>query len=186
MLPETESSYGSGDVKDAWIETFTHRKFNVFNPNPNDVDIRDIAHALACNARFNGHLSRPISVAEHSIFVSRFVSTGNRFVALLHDAAEAYLSDIPRPIKQFFPEIKLLDQRVTQVIFDKFGITGWIPEEVKMIDQRICLSEALDSRFHIEDWVIAKDLKPLDHLPHYWSPPEAEMYFISRFKELRS
>jgi hypothetical protein len=184
-VAETEHKW-EGFVKDAWIETYTKRKFNVFKPDLDSINIEDIAHALACNARFNGHLIRPLSVAEHSYYVSKYVGREHAFVALLHDASEAYLSDVPRPIKAFLPEIKLVEQGVTRSIFDKYGIKGNIPEEVKLIDRRICASEALDSGFHISEWIGTEQYQPLDHTPSYWNYKDARFYFMNRFNELKA
>lgn len=171
-------------IDDAWTTTVTHRRFNVFNPCPDDVDIKDIAHALACCARFNGHLIRPLSVAEHCYFVSRFVSSRNRFVALLHDASEAYLSDIPRPIKRHLPEFQRVEQRVTKCILKKYGLDPKIPGEVHLIDRRMCASEAFSSGFDTHHWEDSDKFEPLNHVPRYWHWTTARDNFITRFKEL--
>src|SRR5271156_4912831 len=81
----------------AWIQTFTGKKFYPFNPKPQDIDIRDIAHALSNICRFTGHTKRFYSVAEHSRNVAKLVPAHMKLQALLHDASEAYLCDIARP-----------------------------------------------------------------------------------------
>jgi len=88
-----------------YIQTFTGRAFYPLDPRIEDVDIRDIAHALSNLCRFNGHSKRFYSVAEHSSNMARTLrrrgaSLEDQRLALLHDAAEAYLLDIPRPLKR--------------------------------------------------------------------------------------
>ncbi len=94
--------YGEND---GWIQTFTGRRFWPLGARAGDVDVRDIAHALALKCRFNGHCRVFYSVAEHSVRVSRVMEVGGRKMAmwgLMHDAAEAYLADLGGPIKKAF------------------------------------------------------------------------------------
>jgi len=83
----------------SWIQTFTGRQFYPLTPRPADVDIRDIAHALAFKCRFCGHARVFYSIAEHSVRVSHVVPETLALAGLLHDAAEAYLADVSRPVK---------------------------------------------------------------------------------------
>lgn len=90
-----------------WIKTVTGRKFYPLDPRFQEVNIEDVAHALSMKVRFNGHVQRYYSVAQHSVHVSRILERWHpkrRDLAmwgLLHDAAEAYLADIPRPMKPY-------------------------------------------------------------------------------------
>lgn len=112
----------------ALIRTYSGREVNPLNLGLDDIDIRDIAHSLALCNRFIGHSKKPISVAQHSVYVSRiaFALTDNKLVAkqgVLHDAAEAYLGDVTRWLKRT-PEMyayREAEQRVEDVIFYKFG-----------------------------------------------------------------
>jgi len=90
-----EKEYSLYDSKDC-IRTFTGKWMDVFNPTADMIDIRDIAHALACTPRFAGHLPKFYSVAQHSIMCYDMVDKEFELVALLHDASEAYLLDIPK------------------------------------------------------------------------------------------
>lgn len=85
------------------LETYTGRFFDYANPQPEQINLRDIAHSLALTCRYGGHCSTFYSVAEHSVLVSRLLegSSAQRFrvAALLHDAHEAYLGDLPTPLK---------------------------------------------------------------------------------------
>jgi uncharacterized protein len=75
------------------IQTHSGGTFDLLNPDPADVRTEDIAHALSQIARYTGHTDTPYSVATHSVHVSQIVRPGLASLALLHDAAEAYLGD---------------------------------------------------------------------------------------------
>jgi 5'-nucleotidase len=101
----------------AWMQTFTGRSFWPADPRPEDIDIVDIAHALSMQPRYGGHCTRFYSVAEHSRLVSeqvelRYGKPGLERAALLHDASEAYLVDIPRPVKVSLSNYKELEARL--------------------------------------------------------------------------
>lgn len=117
-----------------YIRTYTGIQFFPTDPNPADIRIVDIAHALANICRFTGHCRRFYSVAEHSINVSRTVSPSNALVALLHDATEAYLNDIARPIKVQLPEYQVWEKELWGHIARKFNVPVTIPQEVKEQD----------------------------------------------------
>ena len=116
------------------ILTYSGHYLNVFDPNPDHICIEDIAHALSQIPRFGGHLIRPLSVAEHSINVAYKVPTELGLDALLHDASEAYLMDIPKPIKKRLPDYIKLEEELTKVINAKFGIVYPKPPLVKAAD----------------------------------------------------
>ncbi len=127
----------------AYLQTQSGRVIDVTDPKPEDIDIGDIAHALSQLCRFGGHTSRFYSVAEHSVRVSSIVPPEHALQGLLHDATEAYLVDMPSPIKRLLPEYYLLEQRLWHVIADKFGVPREMHESVKEIDARICISEKI-------------------------------------------
>jgi hypothetical protein len=132
-----------------WIRTFTGKKFWPLNPREEDVCIEDIAHALALRNRFSGHTRLPYSVAEHSALMVDKLATWNyeknvlRW-ALLHDATEAYLPDIPTPIKPLIAGFVEIESRLMKVIASKFGLEGEMPSIVKDVDQQICKAEMRD------------------------------------------
>jgi 5'-deoxynucleotidase YfbR-like HD superfamily hydrolase len=102
--------------------------------------IEDIAHALSMIPRWGGHYHWFLSVAEHSRSVA-YVTKGDKLEALLHDASEAYLMDLPRPIKQNMPEYKAIEDGVMKVIAEKFGIGFPFSEETKLADKAMLESE---------------------------------------------
>lgn len=110
-----------------WIETYTGVSFFSLNPSPDDVRIEDIAHALSQKCRFNGHTSHFYSVAAHSINVQRELEARGadvrtQLIGLLHDASEAYLPDVPSPIKPLLNGFKEVEKRVEIAIFNAFGL----------------------------------------------------------------
>lgn len=103
-----------------WIQTYSGRAFYPLAPYPQDVCIEDIAHALSQLCRFGGHCRRFYSVAEHSVLLSRVVVPEFQLWALLHDASEAYLVDVPRPIKKQLPAYVEAERRVMAAICARF------------------------------------------------------------------
>ncbi|HKK06533.1 MAG TPA: hypothetical protein VKA50_11875 [Gammaproteobacteria bacterium] len=85
----------------SWILTYTGRRVDLLDPDPATIEPEDIAHALSNMCRFNGHCRHFYSVAEHSWHVALLVSRENALQGLMHDAAEAYVADITRPLKPY-------------------------------------------------------------------------------------
>lgn len=148
------------DRKGDWIQTFTGRQFWPLDPRVDEIDIRDIAHSLSLQCRYNGHCKQFYSVAEHSVHVCMATSKPNQLTALLHDATEAYLCDLPRPVKHSVVGYKEAEAVVERVIAEKFGTTCPLPDEVHELDARICL----DERYQI-----------MGPLPALWGEPFASM-----------
>jgi hypothetical protein len=168
-----------------WMTTFTGRQFWPLDPAAEDVVIEDIAHALSLLCGFAGHCTRFYSVAQHSVLVSHLCAPGDALVGLLHDAAEAYIIDLPRPIKRApsFLVYRLVEGRVHRAIAERFGIPDVIPSGVKWADEVVLATEARDlmnmahGRWAIDVEPIAGQIKP-------WTPDEAEHAFLDRFQEL--
>lgn len=100
-----------------FITTYTGRRVNPLDLKVNDICIEDIAHHLACINRFVGALQIPVSVAQHSVYVARlcYTSVYNK-EALFHDAAEAYLGDMSKWVKNMLPEFQVAEDRAWHVI----------------------------------------------------------------------
>lgn len=120
------------------IRTFTGIYMNVFEPTPEMINIEDIAHALAQQPRFGGHLPQRYSVAQHSINCSYLAETfEEKLDAIMHDASEAYLLDIPRPIKQRLTNYKEIENKLMLMIAEKFGFQYPMTEAIKQIDEQM-------------------------------------------------
>jgi len=183
------------DKKDSWIQTYTGKKFYIDNPKPEDIDIRDIAHSLSLKCRFNGHCNSFYSVAEHSVRIVKHVyprvqrssqSIGDMEIkgkfALLHDAAEAYMTDLPKPIKRIMPEYSKLENVLLDKILDKFGLdryknkTEW--NEVMLSDVKILATEKKCIMSpEPDDWKLPED--PYDDIIVPLSTPQdAERVYL--------
>lgn len=166
-----------------WILTYTGRQFWPLDPRPDEVCIEDIAHALSMLCRFGGHCSIFYSVAEHSVNTSRIVSQEFAMAALLHDAAEAYVVDIPRPLKRYLSNYSTVEQVVWMSITKRFGIPNELPEEVKQADIAMLKAEASQiMAAHPTAWEsykIAANVKIVGLPPQY-----AKCLFMDRFIEL--
>lgn len=118
------------------IRTVSGIYVNVFEPTPEMICIEDIAHALSNQCRFGGHLPSFYSVAQHSLNCSYLVEDKKlKLAALLHDASEAYLLDIPSPVKKGLSNYKEIEDRLMKVIADKFGFAYPLHPDVKKVDE---------------------------------------------------
>jgi uncharacterized protein len=166
-----------------WIQTHSGKQFFPLEPRIGDIDIQDIAHALSLNCRFNGHCLTFYSVAEHSVRVSRALPTDLARWGLLHDAAEAYLTDLPRPVKHQMPEFSVIEDRLLKVIAERFGLSWPMPDAVKYADDALLATESRDIMAPAPaPWLL--DAKPLQGKIVPISAPEAKRAFLERFDEL--
>ena len=168
--------------KGDWMQTYTGEQLYPIDPDPKHINIVDISHSLSMQCRFNGHCNRFYSVAEHSVIVSRFCKPEYALAGLMHDAAEAYLSDVIRPIKPYLNGYQEIENRLLRMIFDKYDIGYPYPENVKDIDLRACFTEGQTLMFDAECWY--DKAEPLDFVPECLCPDEAENAFWLRFNEL--
>ena len=129
-----------------WIQLASGRAFYPLDPRGEDICILDIAHALARTCRFGGHCNPAYYVASHSVFVSRIVPPQDALWGLLHDASEAYLCDLPRPIKAMpeFAEYRKLEANIMRVICGVYGLAPEMPESVRKADSVALATEARD------------------------------------------
>ena len=139
-----------------WIQTFTGMRIDPRNITADQVQIEDIAHALANKCRFSGHCDPFYSVADHSMRVAALVGAPHKLYALLHDAAEAYLPDVPTPLKEYFGELEGLECRVMAAIRGKF-MPNWMAsgatrEIVKFADLSMLAAERRDLLPHVDGW----------------------------------
>ena len=127
--------------KGEWMQTRAGLAYWPLDPRPEEILIDDIAHALALQCRYGGHCRSFYSVAEHSVHVSYIVPPEHALVGLLHDATEAYLVDLPRPVKLMLPAYREIEDANWRVIAKKFRLPVSMPACVKEADAAICLAE---------------------------------------------
>jgi len=191
----------------AYITTYTGGMFDILEPLKSHITIHDIAHSLSMQCRFNGHSRCFYSVAEHS-YQASFLVSGSKFTklgALMHDAAEAFMSDIPTPVKRLFPEIYKVEEKIVLAIFEllelDYEAVDWA--KVKEVDRLLLLYEQQQigtvANKHKAAWgpwqelypnqtkIVRGELNSLNiPLPDLeaWEPEHAKHAFISRFNEL--
>lgn len=172
----------------AWIQTFTGIAFDLLRPRVEDIAIADIAHALSLQCRFNGHVRGLYSVADHSLRVAKLCTGEARLFGLLHDAGEAYVGDIVRPLKHAigWEVVERTERRIRNVVFERFAGRYPDPEEwgaVKLADCVLLATEARD--------LMGPAPRPWEHLPpplpetlYPHGPPSAvEEDFLAAFEE---
>ena len=174
-----------------WIETRTGKRVSVENPQPDQFDIKDIAYALSNTCRFNGHCAGFYSVAEHSVAVALRLPPNLRLAGLLHDATEAYLGDIPSPIKQYLADYRQLERVFEDAIIRAFALelteNEW--QQVKEADTDALFTEAhflIPSRG--ADWTFFQGPKQFEvnyRLTPVCLPPQgAYQLFMGMFYDL--
>jgi 5'-deoxynucleotidase YfbR-like HD superfamily hydrolase len=165
-----------------WLQTYTGRAFWPLDPRVEEIAIEDIAHSLSNLCRFTGHTRDFYSVAQHSLIAS-YECPDFPLTALLHDASEAYLIDVPRPIKPFLTEYRGIEDRLSTVIAECFGTLFPLPEKVEIADRRMLATEKRDL-FDREaaPWGAMLEPYPCAIVP--LPPYQAKEAFLRRFEEL--
>lgn len=154
------------------MRTYTGRYIDAFNMTIEDLDILDIAHSLALTTRWNGHSKEPYSIAEHCVWMSERATTlETKMEALLHDASEAYIVDVPTPIKKRMPEYLVVEEHIMGLVAEKFGFSLPMSDEVKKLDR-----QALE--FEWENKVLANTFTSMEH-------HEAERRFLDCFYSIQ-
>ncbi len=120
------------------IMTNSHKMFDPLAPETELIDIADIAHALSMLCRANGHFKSFYSVGQHCINCmreakARGYSQRVQLGCLLHDASEAYLSDVTRPVKQELPQYKLIEEPLQVAIWAKWIAPSLTAEEERLV-----------------------------------------------------
>ena len=174
----------------AWISTYSGKQVFPLSPTEDSIDIVDIAHHLALLNRFTGATIEPYSVAEHSWRASYLVSPQNALWTLLHDAPEAYIADMSRPLKHDTPigdVYREVEKNLMATICRKFDLSTEEPEEVKLADNRMLMTEKRDllrNNTNHPDWGI--EAEPIAEYIHPLDWRKAKKLFIDRFRELTS
>lgn len=159
------------------MTTYKRMRVHVLDPDPDQICIEDIAHALSNICRFGGHTSNFYSVAQHSVHVANLVPVELALDGLMHDAAEAYLGDVINPLKVLLEDYKKIEEKLLYLIAKKFGFNYPICAEVKKADSYMLIVEY--KRFFTNSPVASGiDIIPLP-------PKVAEELFLKTFKEIQ-
>jgi 5'-deoxynucleotidase YfbR-like HD superfamily hydrolase len=169
------------------ILTFSGRYFDFIHPERSVFHFTDVAHGLSNICRFGGHTRHFYSVAQHSVLVSHLVPPTDAFAGLMHDAAEAFIGDIPKPLKELLPDYKAIEARVEKAVLQRFGLALPLPSSVKLAD---LMALALEQRElmppHDDKWALIEGLNVPELLITPMSADEARLMFLTRFHELSS
>jgi len=174
----------SEDGRGPWITTYTGKRFYPLDPQVEDINIEDIAHSLSQICRFNGHIRKFYSVAQHCVIVSNYCSKENKLHGLLHDAAEFCYSDLCNPIKKsgLLQNYIDLEIKLQGIIFKAYGLDENEPEEVKEIDKKVTATEARDLYKTVPNWVQFRETFP-DRIKSI-TQLKAKKLFIYTFEQL--
>jgi hypothetical protein len=167
-----------------WCQTASGAQFWPLDPRPEEVSLTDIATALSNLCRFGGQLDNFYSVAQHSVLVCLSLPQHLRAQGLLHDAAEAYLVDVPRPIKRYLVNYGVFEARIAACIGDRFGVELCeLDPLVELADNRALATEKRD--------LLVNGLAPWrETVPHWqarispWEPHEARRAFLALAQRL--
>ena len=179
----------------SWIQTFTGRKVDPLNIKASDIAIEDIAHSLALTNRYTGHTPKPYSVAQHSVYVAQQSWREHSLWGLLHDAPEAYLADISRPVKLGLREAKCtlldeIDRRIMDAVCERFNLPQEEPKSVKRADLILLSTEAISffgqtklyAEWHHQPGNGYCSIDPAVIVPWDWR--DAEAAFLAAFSQL--
>ncbi len=167
---------------EVWITTYLGEKFNPLDPDKSKIHLSDIAHGLSNTCRYSGQCKFFYSVAQHSVLLARSLPEHMRPTALLHDAAEAYLTDIPSLIKPALCGYKAIENNLLYAIFDKFGMTydytqRYISDRFfHTIEYSLLAAEVSVLVKNSEGWYLPE--KPLNVKIEYWDSFTAESEFL--------
>ena len=189
--PNLTLSFDAPPRRGRFMHTFTGQPYWPCDPRPEEVRIVDIAHHLSMLCRYTGAVKRFYSVAEHCVLVSYLVPPEHALVGLLHDAPEAYLGDINRPVKHGpgLEGFRELEHRNWLAVADRFGLPHELPHEVEMADNGVCLIEREllfpPADGWNEEWqAVTPHPRIGDVAVHALSPEHAEIVFLDRFYEV--
>jgi len=159
------------------INTYSGKLFSILDPQPEQIDILDIAQGLAFKGHFAGQTPQFFSIAQHSILVADLLESQKLnseliLLGLLHDAAEAYIGDMITPIKILLPVFQKIENSIVEAIALKYSLNLKLMKVIKYFD---------DQAKQIEFDSFYKGIRTLNYL----TPEESKSQFLTRFYELQ-
>lgn len=150
-------------------------------PRQTDFTIETVAFVLSHTNRYGGHVGL-YSVAEHCIIMCEIAPQCYKYDCLMHDASEAYLQDIQKPVKIILPEYNRIERKCGKALAEKFKTTYPVPGYVKTLDTAMCYTEGKALKFKT-------DIYEGEYLPDFmmyfnrYSPEEAQKEFLRLFNK---
>jgi len=173
--------------KGNWIQTFSGQMFWPLDPRPEEIFTHDIAHALSLICRYAGHCREFYSVAQHCVIGTHLVPRHLALDFLFHDASEAYISDLPKPVKVHLADYKEIEATIEAAIAERYGLQDPHPPEIKTMDWTLLATEARDlMEIPRMAWYIPEGIRALDYVIKPWKPSKAESLFHRHFEVLTS
>ena len=172
-----------------YFRTYTGRVIHPLDPSPGEVSIFDVAHALSQICRFVGHTREFYSVAQHSVLVSQHVPREDALWGLLHDASEAYLCDLPAPIKHdpSMDVYRRAEDGLMAAVCSRYDLPHEMPRSVKLADRLLLATEFRDVTT-VDDMEWVARVCGVAPAPEFhiacWAPAFAEKMFLDRFEVL--
>lgn len=164
-----------------WMQTATGQAFWPLDPHPEEIHIEDIAAALSKLCRYGGHTRKFYSVAEHCVLMAHAAPDGFHLAALLHDASEAYLSDVIRPIKRHLDNYEMIEAELERAISRRFTLEFPMPAAVKRLDNAILADERDQAMLTPpREWGLTEPA--LGVTLQFWTPEKAEYEFLAAFR----
>jgi hypothetical protein len=174
-------------MKETWIRTFTGGKVYYFEPHKSNIEIEDVAHALSLICRFNGAVTSFYSVAQHSVFVCDMIYNDTKdkslaYTGLMHDASEAFISDVPSPFKSHFAGYKKAEKRMEKWLAARFDFDFPYNDIIKRYDLRALSTEMRDLMIVADNENLPE---PFDIKINPKGPKQAERMFMARYNKFK-
>ena len=163
------------------ILTLGGKIINFERCDPEQITLEDIAHGLSNVCRFSGQLYKFYSVAQHCLHVCRHMPDHLKLDALFHDASEAYMGDVPRPVKLLCPDYKKIEAEISEAIRLRFGLSelSEVDERVlKGADSRCLLTEAQQLKLGNVHWLDVP-YEPFEESIVPMTPDEARAAYLA-------
>lgn len=181
------------DNKGCWTQGWgpeEPKAYNPIEPTQEMVGIDVLAHVLSQQCRFAGHTNKFYSVAQHCVMVSVMCEEEDAMWGLLHDASEALIVDVPRPLKRHesFKFYMETEQKIMDVVCARYGLQLTMPESVKAADDLALALEFRDLMHYpmreiIADSIFNCDLKQFTEINPLF-PTDAKRVFLERFNQI--
>jgi uncharacterized protein len=181
----------------SWITTNSGKQLDFLQPDPDTILIQDIATGLSNMPRWAGQITTFYSVAEHSLLMESLarVRFGNldkelSKAILLHDATEAYMCDIPTPLKQLIPDYQEIETRLAVTIMAKFNISEdpEIWDKVTKMDAFMLKNEAIQRGGNL-NWLSAEKYKDVEIMDGFrlfhFKPEQVRDLFLKAWEVLQ-
>lgn len=160
--------------KNIHVTTLGGNKFYLDNPYKSVITIEDISWSLSNLCRWNSHVNKFYSVAQHCVVVSSLCSEPLKLQGLMHDCEEAYIGDFTSPLKEMFPELRIYGKSLKKYILQELKVINIGEEKVKKIDIEVGL---------IEDQALRKTAINEKPMLVYWDPWRANNEFLRLYNK---